>query len=421
MPLNHLAMLSVHTSPLALLGGEKTGGMNVYVKELAQELGKRGIAVDIYTRRVDLDTPEIDYSIGSNVRVIYITAGPIRMLSPDDVYTHLSQFTAGVIAFTTRHNIQYDLVYSHYWLSGWVANKLKQVWGTPFVQMFHTLGHMKNRITPGYAPALTPDTRITTETQLMQWADRIVAATPAEYAQLRWLYRADRRKILVISPGVNNHRFYPIPIQAAKAQLGVSPTTKQLLFVGRIEPLKAVDTILEALSLIRQSAPESLAETRLVVIGGDPDNSADLQLVHLKSLADQLGLRDIVNFIGAKKQDDLHLYYASSLAVIMPSDYESFGMVALEAMASGTPVIASQVGGLAFLIEDGKSGFLVPTREPAALAERIQLLLTRDMEHMRFAAVERASNYSWSAIADQLLSVFSEISEPLSAVTHHKR
>jgi len=421
MPLNHLAMLSVHTSPLASLGGEKTGGMNVYVKELAQELGKRGIAVDIYTRRVDLDTPEIDYSIGTNVRVIYITAGPSRVLSPDDVYTHLSQFTAGVIAFTTRHNVQYDLIYSHYWLSGWVANKLKQVWGTPFVQMFHTLGHMKNRITPGYAPALTPDTRITTETQLMQWADRIVAATPAEYAQLRWLYRADRRKILVIPPGVNNHRFYPIPMQTAKAQLGVSPITKQLLFVGRIEPLKAVDTILEALSLIRQSAPESLAETRLVVIGGDPDNPADLQLAHLKSLADQLGLRETVNFIGAKKQDDLHLYYASSLAVIMPSDYESFGMVALEAMASGTPVIASQIGGLAFLIEDGKSGFLVPTREPAALAERIQLLLTRDMEHMRFAAVERANNYSWSAIADQLLSVFSEISEPLSAVTRHKR
>ncbi|MBZ0283310.1 MAG: glycosyltransferase [Anaerolineae bacterium] len=408
MSLNRLAMLSVHTSPLASLGGDKTGGMNVYVKDLAQELGEKGIQIDIYTRRSDLDTPEVDHSIGTNVRVIHITAGPLRVLSPDDVYSHLSQFTAGVIAFTTRHQIQYDAIYSHYWLSGWVANKLKEVWGTPFVQMFHTLGHMKNRITPGYAPALTPDTRVATETQLMQWADRIVAATPAEYAQLRWLYRADRRKILIIPPGVNNRRFYPVPMAQAKEQLGIDPMTNLLLFVGRIEPLKAVDTILEALRLILKSSPDTLKSTKLVVIGGDPNNSADLQLARLKSITEQLGLTEIVQFIGAKNQDALHLYYAASLTVIMPSDYESFGMVALEAMASGTPVIASQIGGLAFLVEDGKSGFLVPTREPSALAERIQMLLNESnkLQYMRTAAAQRASQYSWSAIADQLLVVF---------------
>lgn len=422
MSLNRIAMLSVHTSPLASLGGEKTGGMNVYVKELAQELGSRGIEVDIYTRRVDPSAPEIDCGIGPNVRVIYILAGPVYSLPPDDVYQYLSQFTAGVIAFTTRQNIQYDVIYSHYWLSGWVANKLKEVWQVPFVQMFHTLGHMKNRINPAYSPALTPDTRINTETQLMQWADRIIAATPAEYAQLRWLYRAERRKILIIPPGVNNRRFYPIPTNDAKKQLGIDPSTNLLLFVGRIEPLKAVDTILEALALIQQSSPEKLNSTRFIVIGGNPNNPADLQLSRLKSLVDQLGLNDVVQFIGAKKQDDLHLYYAASSAVIMPSDYESFGMVALEAMASGTPVIASQVGGLAFLIEHGKSGFLVPTREPVALAESIELVLTNsvDLQHMRVAAAKRADQYSWSAIANQLLTIFSELSTQRSAVSHHK-
>ncbi|NJL57058.1 glycosyltransferase family 1 protein [bacterium] len=218
MTTTRIAMLCVHTSPLAPLGGKKTGGMNVYVRELARELGGRGVLVDVYTRRSDPKQPDVDYSLGENVRVIHVLAGPPQLLDPAEVYAYVSQFAAGVIAFTTRQPVRYDVVYSHYWLSGWVANKLKEVWNTPFVQMFHTLGHMKNRI-DSHKPML-PDVRITTETQLVQWADRIIAATPAEHAQLLWLYRADRRKISIVPPGVDPTQFRPIPHGTGQSAIG---------------------------------------------------------------------------------------------------------------------------------------------------------------------------------------------------------
>jgi D-inositol-3-phosphate glycosyltransferase len=407
MTIERLAMLSVHTSPLAPLGGKKTGGMNVYVRQLAQELGRRGIGVDIYTRRtqeVD-EQPEIDTSLGANVRVIHIAAGPTASISPDEVYPHLSQFTAGVIAFTTLHHIRYDVIYSHYWLSGVVAHKLKEVWGTPFVHMFHTLGHMKNRILTRHA---LPDTRIHMETEIIDWADRIIAATPAEQAQLLWLYRADRRKIVIASPGVDTERFQPIVSEHAKAALGIAPDTNVLLFVGRIEPLKAVDTLILALDDVRRRDADLLRTTRLLIVGGEPN---DIEITRLKALAEQLGLSGVVEFLGAKDQGALPCYYAAAAVVLVPSDYESFGMVALEAMASGTPVIASEVGGLAFVVRDGETGYLVPAREPEALAERIVRLLREPEKliQMRRAAAKHARRYTWSAIADQLLPTFESL------------
>lgn len=410
MNVKHIAMLSVHTSPLAPLGGKKTGGMNVYIRELAQELGRRGVAVDIYTRRSTPDTVDVDTSLGANIRVIHVNAGPAQPMNPDELYPHLSQFAAGVIAFSTLHNISYDLVYSHYWLSGWVANKLKEVWGTPFVQMFHTLGHMKNRIVPGKTPML-PDVRISVETQIIQWADGIIAATPAEHAQLLWLYRADRRKIAIASPGVDTRRFQPMPMSAAKAALGIPDSTHLLLFVGRIEPLKAVDSIIEALRALRENNPHILDRVRFKIVGGNPNDAQDRDLAQLKEMVKAFDLTSVVEFVGAKDQSNLPCYYAAASAVLVPSDYESFGMVALEAMASGAPVIASEVGGLAFLVKDGETGFLVPSREPEAIADRIQRLVAEPEKyaHMRAAAAERARRYSWAVIASKLLTIFADI------------
>jgi D-inositol-3-phosphate glycosyltransferase len=408
MKIERIAMLSVHTSPLAPLGGKKTGGMNVYVRELAQELGRRGIAIDIFTRRASPDSPEIDSSLGENVRVIHVEAGDSQFLSPEEVYCHLAQFTSGMIAFATRHDLRYDLIYSHYWLSGIVAHQLKQDWGgVPFVQMFHTLGHMKNRIIPGKV-AMLPDVRITAETQIVQWADRVVAATPAEQAQLLWLYRADRRKIVIASPGVNTRRFHPMPIDEAKDRLNIPQNMNMLLFVGRIEPLKAVDTIIEALDIIWRDNPALLETIRLSIIGGNPDDPADPEISRLKHLVAQLDLTPVVEFIGAKDQSLLPYYYTAASAVLVPSDYESFGMVALEAMASGTPVIASEVGGLAFLVENDKTGFLVPSRDPSALADRITRLLQNPEKqaYMRRESAELARRYTWTVIADQLMKVF---------------
>ncbi len=419
--INRLAILSVHTSPLAPLGGKKTGGMNVYVRELAQELGKRGIQVDVFTRVAAPHTPEIDYSLGDNVRVVSVTAGPAQTLDPLDVYTHVQQFAAGVIAFATKQNVSYDLVYAHYWLSGWVANKLKEVWGTPFVQMFHTLGHMKNRIDGKtvYMPVM--DTRTTIETRIVDWADRIIAATPAEQSQLLWLYRTDRRKIVVIPPGVNEARFQPMPMMAAKAQIGCPPDCQILLFVGRLEPLKGVDTILQALNEIQRTQPDVLRNTRFAIIGGDPDNPTDSELSRLMALSDALHLQEMVSFLGAKEQALLPQYYAAATAVIMPSDYESFGMVALEAMAMGTPVIASEVGGLAYLVDDHKTGYLVPTREPATLAARILKLIQHpdERETMSQHAAQHARDYAWSLIADQLILLFEDVLERRSGIKKH--
>ncbi|MCU0497003.1 MAG: glycosyltransferase [Anaerolineae bacterium] len=403
--IKHLAILSVHTSPLAALGGKKTGGMNVYVRELAKAIAHHGLAVDIFTRRESLDQPEIDYSLGQGVRVVHVYAGAPIPLDPTDVYPHVQQFSAGVIAFATKQNVIYDFVYANYWLSGWVGHKLKEVWGTPFAQMFHTLGHMKNRIDTSYNGMSLPDVRIRVETQIVGWADRLIAATPAEQTQLLWLYRADPRKIAIVPPGVDSERFHPVDRLEARATLGIGSDEPFLLFVGRIEPLKAVDSILEAICLLRMRDPQSLIKARVAIIGG---NAGNPELERLIALSHQMGLNDLVQFLGAKSQTELPIYYAAATAVIMPSDYESFGMVALEAMASGTPVIATEVGGLAYLVRDNQTGYLVPVREPEVLSQRIQTLLTDPITQARLGhnAAEYARSYAWDHIAEQLIGVF---------------
>lgn len=404
-----IAFISVHANPLSPMGGSKTGGMNVYVRELAIELGKRGICVDIFTRRAHPAEPDIDESIGDNVRVIHLNAGDKMPLAPEAIFPHLSEFTAHLISFAMRDNVTYDLVYAHYWLSGWVGQKLKEAWGVPFVQMFHTLGQMKKRISHTFDVLLNQ--RIATETQIVAWADRLIAATPAEHSQLLWLYRARRKNVEIVPPGVNVERFQPDKRSHACLKLGLSADTKLLLFVGRIEPLKAVDTIIEALGFLRQDAPDVLQKIHFAIIGGDPNDPHDAEMQRLRQLTDQHQLGDNVSFLGARDQAVLPAYYAAATAVIMPSDYESFGMVALEAMASGTPVIASHVGGLAHLVVNEKTGYLVPVREPASLALCIQQLVTdpEKCRQMGISASHHARAYAWQTIADRLLTIFTEV------------
>ena len=411
MGLKRIAFISVHTSPLAPMGGKKTGGMNVYIRELSQELGKQGYQIDIFTRRTSHDEPEVDYGIGENVRLIYLSAGGTISLTPEEHYPHLSEFTTNLIAYATLHNIQYDVIYSHYWLSGWVAAKLKEAWGIKIVHMFHTLGHMKRRIhdTQFYSP----DIRITTEALIIEWADCIIAATLAEHAQLLWLYHADRRKIEIIPPGVNTAHFQDVlPPKQAKEALGIDSKSSMLLFVGRIEPLKAIDTIFEALYVMREKSPKLLRKLRFMIVGGDLGDTNDVEMKRLQELSVEFGIDHIVNFVGSKEQSELPIYYSAATAVIMPSDYESFGMVALEAMATGTPVIASQVGGLAFLVRDKETGFHIPAREPISLADCIITLLSdkHQTQEMGISASRIAKDYTWSKIASRLLQVFFDIS-----------
>jgi D-inositol-3-phosphate glycosyltransferase len=227
-----------------------------------------------------------------------------------------------------------------------------------------------------------------------------------------FLYRADRRRIEIVPPGVDLHRFRALSRAGSRARIGVPPDHRMLLFVGRIEPLKGVDNILRALALLRESDPDLLRDVCLCVIGGSiDDDTPEPEMQRLFALRDELNLGDSVSFLGARDQDALIYYYSAAEALIMPSDYESFGMVALEAMACGTPVIASEVGGLAFLVQDGVNGFHVPTREPAALAERIRQILDDPNQQAQIsrAARQTAEDYAWTRIADRLLGVFESL------------
>ena len=408
-----VAMLSVHTCPLAILGGKKTGGMNVYVRDLSHELGKLGIYVDVFTRSQDDCQPRVKHDLGERARVIHIPAGPERPIPVNEIFNYLDQFVNGVMEFAAAEGLTYDLIHSHYWLSGLVAEQLKANWGNhiPIVQMFHTLGHMKNRIALEPSQRAAPE-RIVGETRVLEFADRIVISTPAEEAQLHWLYGADMEKVVTIPPGVDVEQFHPISKQVAKRRIGVPDRNRNILFAGRIEPLKGIDTLLQAMALIQERHPEVVRNVCVAIIGGDPwSDDPDDEMARLQSLRQELDIHDLVTFLGSKDQKVLPFYYAAAEMVVMPSHYESFGLVALEAMATGTPVIASEVGGLAFLVKDGETGFHVPSRDPEALAERICALLNDPgcQREMGRQAHLSAQKYAWHNIADRIIELYKNV------------
>ncbi|HXF63596.1 MAG TPA: glycosyltransferase [Caldilineaceae bacterium] len=413
-PVRRIAMLSVHACPLALMGGKKTGGMNVYVRDFSRTLGCYGVQVDVFTRSQDDCQPMIKRELGPGGRVIHIPAGPERPIPVNEVGRYLDEFAENVARFAAEEGIRYDLIHSHYWLSGLVAEQLRHAWGAPalpIVHMFHTLGHMKNQIAQDESER-APKERLEGEARVVRLADRIIAATPAEEHQLVELYDADPAKIAIIPPGVDLERFHPIPKDAAKRKVGIPCGDANILFAGRIEPLKGIDTLLRAMSILQARHPEAVRQTCVAIIGGDPwADDLDDEMARLQALRHDLGIHDLVTFLGAKDQDVLPYYYAAAEMVVMPSHYESFGMVALEAMAMGTPVIASEVGGLAYLIKHGENGFHVPSRNPEALAARIlQLLEDRPLRN-RLGAQARvyARSFAWDAIVQRMFCVYREL------------
>jgi D-inositol-3-phosphate glycosyltransferase len=408
----NIAMLSYHTCPLATLGGKDTGGMNVYVRDLTSQFGRMGVHVDVFTRSQDEHVPHVLHDLGFGNRVVHVPAGPEVPLPKPELEGYLPEFAAGVAEFTRVRNLTYDLIHSHYWMSGIAALDLKARWGTPVVHMFHTLGVMKQRVArlPGEAEG---DYRLNGEREVLRQADRIVAATPAELAQLQWLYNADTRKVTVIPPGVDTSHFYPIPPDEAKAYIGVDAAHRILLYVGRIEPLKGIDNLIEAIALMRRSGLFERHPLCLAVIGGDADltpETTSAEMARLQAMRTQFGLDEVVTFLGKRGQDTLPYYYSAAEAVVVPSHYESFGMVALEAMACGTPVVASQVGGLAFLVQDGETGFTVPVDDPQALAGRLTALIEDQALRLRMGekAAALAREYSWEAIARRIVNLYQE-------------
>ncbi len=408
-----VAMLSYHTCPLATLGGKDTGGMNVYVRDITRELGREGVHVDVFTRSQDEHVPHVLHDLGFGNRVVHVPAGPEHPLPKDELAGHLPEFVAGIETFTAEKDLHYDLIHAHYWLSGLAGEKLKAAWKVPMVQMFHTLGKMKNRVARSPAE-IEGRYRIQGEERALKAADRVIAATLAEQSQLQFLYHADLKKTTILPPGVDTSRFYPIPPDEARAVVGVPPGEKMILYVGRIEPLKGVDTLIHAIANMRDEGVLTRYPHYLTIIGGDPDASPEAmtaEMARLQTLCQQLGIGDLVLFRGKQNQDSLPYYYSAAEVVVVPSHYESFGMVALEAMACGTAVVASQVGGLAFLVQDGVTGFHVPDGDPGALCASLTRLVQDQELRARIGeqAAVYALDYAWERITPRMISIYQDV------------
>jgi D-inositol-3-phosphate glycosyltransferase len=388
--------------------------MNVYVRDITRQLGSMGVEVDVFTRSQDEHVPHVLHDLGYGNRVVHIPAGPEIPVPKQELTSHIDEFVSRIIEFAMIKQIRYDLIHSHYWMSGIAAIQLKDKWEIPIIHMFHTLGIMKQRVARA-GEEVDGDYRLSGEKKVLNAANRIIAATPAELAQLQWLYQADVSKIVVIPPGVDLSRFYPIPSDEAKEFIGVPPCERMVLFVGRIEPLKGIDTLLEAIALVEKKGDFEGIPFCLALIGGEASEDSAImsaEMARLHELRDKFKLKNLVAFLGKRSQDTLPYYYSAAEAVVVPSYYESFGIVALEAMACGTPVVASQVGGLAFLVKDGITGFTIPSDEPEALAEKLSILIRDKVlrKKMGNQAALFARDYSWEIVAGKLIQVYQELS-----------
>jgi D-inositol-3-phosphate glycosyltransferase len=408
-----IAMLSVHSSPLAALGGKEAGGMNVYVRELSRELGRRGIAVDIFTRAQDAAAPTV-VALDRSVRLISLRAGPAAPYDKNWLLAYLPEFVGRVRCFADGEDLAYDLIHSHYFISGEVALALRRSWGVPAVHMFHTLGAMKNQVARG-AEEQETEQRIAIERRQLGAMDAVIAATPLDRAQMVWHYGADAGSIRVIPCGVDQRRFFPRDMAAARVALGLPPAPHKLvLLVGRIEPLKGIDALIEATALLLERHPEWRGNLSALVVGGENESARsrwNTEQRRLDALRRELGVADAVQFLGSRTQEQLPQLYAAADVTTMPSHYESFGMAALEGLASGRPVVATNAGGPAFIVEDGVSGLLTPPNDADALAGRLEQLLVNDdlRASMGQAAATRADRFAWPTVACDVLRVYRDM------------
>ena len=403
-----VAMLSVHTCPLAALGGKETGGMNVYVRELSRELGRMGVEVDVFTRSQNPTIPRV-VALGERARVVHLPAGPEAPMPRAQIHPHLDEFVDGVEAWRLTRGAEYDLIHAHYWLSGVAALALTERWGAPVLQMFHTLGRLKNRAARSVGE-LEPAIRLQEETRIVGAANRIVAANVVERAELLRDYAAHAQRIATIPCGVDTEVFVPGERAAARRELGLDERP-MLLWVGRIAPIKGLDTLLDAVGRL-QAAGTGL---RLLIVGGDADEPRNGHERALRDQIERLGLAAAVRFVGPQPQDALPAYYAAADVTVLPSYYESFGMVALEAMACGSPVIASRVGGLVTTVRDGVTGFLVPDGDVDALAERVATLIADPDLRWRIGreGVRWAAQHRWPCVAEAVCREYASL-EPIA-------
>ena len=414
--------MSVHTSPLDQPGTGDAGGMNVYVVELAKRLTALGIEVDIFTRATSSELPPtVELVPGAQVR--HVTAGPFEGLGKSDLPTQLCAFANGVLRTEAMQEPgHYDVIHSHYWLSGQVGWLAKERWGVPLVHSMHTMAKVKNAfLAEGDTPE--PASRVIGETQVVDNAERLLANTREEAAQLIDLYGADPERVVTVAPGVDLTLFHPGSVADARDRLRLPQDAAVLLFVGRVQPLKAPDVLLRAAAHLVEREPE-LRSRLVVAIVGAPSGSGLAEPEHLQQLASELGIADLVRFERPGPQERLVDWYRAATATVMPSYSESFGLTALESQASGTPVVAASVGGLRTAVAHEESGLLVDGHDPADYARALHDLVTapRRRESLATGATAYAARFDWSGAVANVLDVYKaamvDIANPLPAAVN---
>jgi len=395
-----IAEISVHSCPQRSPGTGDVGGMNLYILALSHEMNKLGVDVDIFARRHDPDEPEIIH-VNERTRLIHIRAGAPKDISKTEIYDCLTEFQANLQSFIARDGAHYDILRSHYWTSGLVAEKLKSQLHIPHVITFHTLGAVKNRAS---GTTEEPEFRIQSEKEIVGHADYIVTSTEEGKNNLIRLYGGQPENIRVIPAGVDLDLFHPADRKKARCELALEEYRRVLLFAGRLQPFKGLDLLLHAMTYLPNHGT-----TRLLVVGGNAGKTDEL--VKMNSLVSELGIGSMVGFVGPVEHDRMPTFYNAADICVVPSYHESFGMVAVEALASGTPVLASRVGGLATIVRDGETGYLFDERSPEVLATYLCLLMSENeiRQSMAQSARQSVAKYNWSATANSLFRLYREL------------
>jgi D-inositol-3-phosphate glycosyltransferase len=399
MPVERVAMLSVHTSPLAQPGAGDGGGMNVYVRSLASNLARAGVPCDVLTRAEHAEQPPV-VEVERGFRVVHVPAGPVAPVAKAELPGVIEPFVEAALNFFASAPAPYDVLHANYWISGAVGHRLKHELDLPLAATFHTLDRVKAEAGVGD----DPETRARVEGEIVNCADLMVAATDDERGQLVTLYGADPDRVEVVPPGVDHHVFVPGDSAEARRALRLDPNGRVLLYVGRIQPLKGADLAVRCLAELDR-------DVTLLVVGGPSGAGGEAEVVGLRRLVAELGLESRVRFVAPQPHERLAAYYQAADVCLVPSRTESFGLVALEAAACGTPVVAADVGGLGSVVDNGHTGFLVEGRAALDYAAPVDLLLSDDklVRSMSAAAITRSSRYMWSIAAARLRRLYGDL------------
>ena len=400
-----VAYLSMHTSPLLQPGQGSAGGMNVYIHELARTMAARHIDVTVFTRRTDPGQPDV-VRPRSGYAVVHVDAGPAAEIPIARMPDLVPAFAEEVIRWTRGSARRFDLVHSHYWLSGWAGVLCKEAFGIPLANSFHTLGRVKDLARRSDEPASTP-LRTLTEEQVIARSDCVIASTPFEFDDLLDHYGADPERLCTSPPGIDHEVFRPGDADEARFWLGLGDQPI-VLFVGRIQPLKGLDVAIEALALLPEQVAAGTGAPRLVAVGGPSGPEGHAEMERLRRLTDELGIGDRVHLIPPQPHGTLAGFYRAANVLVMPSRSETFGLVAAEAQACGLPVVASAVGGLPYAVADGTSGFLVDGHGPGDYAKSLLKILDDPVlaGELRTGALQFSERFSWTATADRLLELY---------------